>query len=175
MGPFRVHSRTSRSTFKIEVGTYKDGTKRFEIRHLNDLKIAHPKSMASPVERPKLGRPAAAPSSNPSSPAMSAPDGRQRATEGPELPLPAVSPSTNRLSSSSNPPPSQLTAENKQAAGNEPKPAKIQTRPQRSTRNPNPQYVDAIHWSSVKPWSASQAEIQELNNKIQSSNSAYFY
>ena len=32
-GPFRVAERTSRSVWKIEVGTYKDGRKRYEFRH----------------------------------------------------------------------------------------------------------------------------------------------
>ena len=56
-GPFRVAERLSRSTFKLEVGTYKDGTKRYEIRHANDLKLAHPKSLMAPTTRPNLGRP----------------------------------------------------------------------------------------------------------------------
>ena len=39
------------------MGTFKDGSKRFEIRHANDLKLAHPESLAAPVSRPALGRP----------------------------------------------------------------------------------------------------------------------
>ena len=42
-GPFPVAERTSRSVMKIEVGSYKDGRKRYEYRHINDLKFAHPK------------------------------------------------------------------------------------------------------------------------------------
>ena len=40
------------------MGRYKDGRKRYEFRHVNDLKFAHQKSLAAPTERPKLGRPA---------------------------------------------------------------------------------------------------------------------
>ena len=39
-------------------------------------------------------------------------------------------------------------------------------RPVRSTRNPAPQYVDAVQWSSVRPWSASPQEIAALNSAI---------
>ena len=39
------------------------------------------------------------------------------------------------------------------------------SRPTRSTRNPNPCYVDSIAFD-VTPWSASQAQIQELNLSI---------
>ena len=46
-----------RSTVRIEVGHYKSGEKRYEIRHFNDLKIAHPDSLAAPAVRPALGRP----------------------------------------------------------------------------------------------------------------------
>ena len=56
-GPFPIVERPSRSTVKIDVGTYKSGEKRYEIRHLNDIKIAHPKSLAAPAQRPTLGRP----------------------------------------------------------------------------------------------------------------------
>ena len=56
-GPFRIEERVSRSIFKLEVGSYKDGRKRFELRHLNDLKPAHPKSIAAPASQPRLGRP----------------------------------------------------------------------------------------------------------------------
>ena len=58
-GPFKIDSQVSRSVLKLEVGQYKDGRKRFEFRHINDLKFAHPKSMAAPAQRPKLGRPSA--------------------------------------------------------------------------------------------------------------------
>ena len=56
-GSFRIEERVSRSVVKIEVGHYKDGRKRYELRHLNDVKLAHPKSMAAPAARPALGRP----------------------------------------------------------------------------------------------------------------------
>ena len=62
-GPFRIDGRVSKSVLRLEVGCYKDGTKCYELRHLNDLKMSHPKSLAAPAERPRLGRP---PNSKPS-------------------------------------------------------------------------------------------------------------
>ena len=59
-GPFKIANRESKSVVKIEVGVYADGTKRYELRHLNDLKLAHPDSLAAPAQRPKLGRPSTA-------------------------------------------------------------------------------------------------------------------
>ena len=56
-GPFKIAERLSRSTFKIEVGLYKSGEKRYEVRHANDLKFAHPDSPAAPIHRSPLGRP----------------------------------------------------------------------------------------------------------------------
>ena len=170
MGPFRVHSRPSRSTFKIEVGTYKDGTKRFEIRHANDLKFAHPKSLASPVERPKLGRPAAT---------TSLTDGQVQ-TEAKRPVRPDPTPPRSKQTGSVNGNLQQnnhatSTEESRQQAsfpaqGGKFKPV-ISTppdaeplRPVRATRNPNPQYVDAI---SVAPtWTASKRELEEINNSI---------
>ena len=66
-GPFRIAERLSRSTIKIEVGLFKNGEKRYEVRHLNDVRLAHPDSLAAPVHRPKLGRPTkrSAPSDGP--------------------------------------------------------------------------------------------------------------
>ena len=170
MGPFKVHSRTSRSTFKIEVGTYADGTKRYEIRHVNDLKIAHPESMASPVERPKLGRPST--SSN-----------GQTSTE---VTPPQPTPSNHFPSSQLPNPPPQLKNKQAVATGHQdgsatrvannhatsnldnrgPPPVKAFTgRPIRTTRNPAPCYVDSIAFD-VTPWSASEAEINDINRAI---------
>ena len=68
-GPFKIASRPSRSTVQIKVGNYKNGEKRYEVRHFNDLKLAHPDSLAAPAVRPALGRPAktSAPLKSPSS------------------------------------------------------------------------------------------------------------
>ena len=144
------------------VGSYKNGERRFEIRHLNDVKIAHPDSLAAPVERPKLGRPA-----KPTSPmdVQSPTDGPLQATPSNEF--------DNFPSKAAG---SESDSQSKQAAGrvgtrdignhetstpwergpaltaNEeftgsvtgPPPQPAFSRPIRSTRNPAPYYVDGF-------------------------------
>ena len=57
VGPFKILQRLSRSTVRIQVGTYADGSIRSEDRHWSDLKPIKLKSDAPVEERPKLGRP----------------------------------------------------------------------------------------------------------------------
>ena len=197
-GPFEILERPSRSTVKIRVGQYQDGRDRVEIRHFNDLKLAHPDSMASPVSRPKLGRPATS-SSDPSI-----------ATEATPVPKPPnrllkttskqTSGSTGRVSTGGAADASQqhdshaTSSSGRQHPTPPPEGGKIQTakaphpdyikkgpliteqmfdkwtpellnlpqRPVRSTRNPQPYYVDSFH----RPWSASKSDIRELNEWI---------
>ena len=171
-GPFRIAERVSRSVLKLEVGTYKGGQKRYEFRHLNDIKLAHPKSLAAPAERPKLGRPSATPtstSSDGSGPTgIATPEGAtnpsNQLTDLPVDTLPEVQS-----------PPSVPDSESKQTfSGREP--AKIQTSklPRRSTRNPNPIYVDSIMtgppptppFTTPRAWTASGEELAWLNQSI---------
>ena len=57
-------SRPSRSTIEIKVGLNKDGSKRVELRHISDIKVAYLRQDAVIATRPKRGRP---PKANPSS------------------------------------------------------------------------------------------------------------
>ena len=57
IGPFPVISKPTRSTIQIKVGTNKNGSERFEIRHVSDIKIAHLRDDAVVATRPKRGRP----------------------------------------------------------------------------------------------------------------------
>ena len=156
-GPFRIESRPSRSTVRIEVGLYKNGDKRYEIRHLNDLKLAHPDSLASPALRPALGRPSKQTEAQPS---------RNRVVAPSESDVPFPDPtSTGRVpdasgnkqvgigpeTSHATPPPevgspSSTANEEFQGVITGPPPAQAFSggRPVRSTRNPNPQYVDSF-------------------------------
>ena len=137
-GPFRIHERLSRSTFKIEVGRYHSGELRFEIRHANDLKLAHPKSMAAEAQRPKLGRPSSATVASPSSTELPQPEAR-----------PELIPSSNN-SPPSDPPvePVQLPSSSRPSNNNKQTPSNDSNvggnRPVRSTRNKNPIYVDSL-------------------------------
>ena len=56
-GPFFIEERLSNSTFKIRVGYNVKGDPLYEVRHLNDLKLAHPGSNTAEASRPKRGRP----------------------------------------------------------------------------------------------------------------------
>ena len=153
--PFRIDKRVSKSVVQLEVGVYKDGTKRFELRHLNDLRLAHPDSMAAPARRPKLGRPSLPGGSTSTEPKTSAPK--------------AVDDFDGLSSLPSDTQPVNLNKQIQTSAGN---------RPVRSTRNPNPCYVDSIQtgppptppfpqWSH-RPWSASPEEIFKLNASLPS-------
>ena len=181
-GPFPIESRVSKSVIKIIVGQYRNGENRYEYRHINDVKSAHPDSMAAPASRPALGRPSSSTDAKITGPPNSG-----------EMP-------SNRLTIS-NPQPSDqniATRQNKQAVAthedeshatsitendNPPcqrdEPAKIQTasgRPHRSTRNPNPIYVDMLERATGPPsvapfhkpgaWAASGEELAELNRFI---------
>ena len=144
-GPFKVDSRPSRSTVKIEVGTLKSGEKRFEIRHLNDLKVAHEDSLAAPIERPKLGRRPKADQQNKPIHLVDS-DPKPTVDSGPK---PTVQPAPEKESWSSN----------QTETTGPPKVPPFSGRPVRTTRNPTPLYVDAI-------WSASKSELAELNRRI---------
>ena len=119
--------RPSRSTVQIDVGSYKSGERRHEIRHFNDLKLAHPNSLAAPAVRPKLGRP----------PKTATPDKSSSPGEPAQQSLPATGETDTAANSVfeghiTGPP-------NKPAFG----------RPVRSTRNPNPAYIDALWLAGI--------------------------
>ena len=181
-----MEERTSRSVWKIEVGSYKDGRKRYEYRHVNDLKMAHPKSLAAPVERPKLGRPAMTSSSdvhdqtdadavnwkeNPSNhfPSKRVPEppvGNKQAA-GP-LNSGTSRSSGHATSTTEDPSPAFDPASGLTINGPPPKPAFSSTRPVRTTRNPNPIYVDSISCM----WSASKSDLAAINSSISRSPGA---
>ena len=157
-GPFRLVERLSRSTVKIEVGIYKNGEKRYEVRHLNDLRLAHPESLAAPISRPKLGRPSSSSkTSNATEAKTPVPDSSNQLTDNRSKQTStggagAVGNNKNDNHETSNP--------------NCRQPASAaDARPVRSTRNPSPSYVDAVQWSP-RPWSASPGEIAALNAAI---------
>ena len=204
-GPFRIEERVSRSVIKIEVGSYKDGRKRYELRHLNDIKLAHPESLAAPATRPALGRP-----SRPSVPVETSNATEVKPvvkTSSPEPPPDrkqtqpvaagkSLSPSDSAIVNQqthatsyqgqrrSTSPPDGGKFQTTKAPHPEyikkgpiitdtmfskwtPELLNLPSRPVRSTRNPNPVYVDSIACDfSPAAWSATDAEIEALNNSI---------
>ena len=181
-GPFRIVGRPSRSTVKIEVGKFKSGEARYETRHINDIKAAHPLSLAAPAQRPTLGRP----------PQTSAQPEHPQATDAQVQPSPLLSDRLGAKNASSTESEPANKIKNKQpvaqtttAVANKnqvshatsipsgpelsskpltgPPTTKPFTRLPRSTRNPNPMYVDSI-------WSASPADLDFINRSINTRN-----
>ena len=168
-GPFRIESRPSKSTVKLEVGNYKSGEKRYEIRHFNDLKIAHLDSLAAPAQRPKLGRPTKAATLKAAVEQTSAPIPNPTVTGPP--PRPAFgnkqAHSAERENSNlRNQHPEYLKkgpliTEDMYNRADWPEILNIpqSSRPVRTTRNPTPKYVDAM-------WTASSGELAAINASI---------
>ena len=155
-GPFKIASRPSRSTVQIEVGTYKNGEKRYEIRHFNDLKLAHPDSLAAPAVRPSLGRPKTS-TSNESPSSTDTAAKKPPSNRFPDPPTPTSSSGKQTFGSSQLDSHATSTAEQRSPAltANEefqgtitgPPPQPAFTRPARATRNPNPYYVDGLSFA----------------------------
>ena len=145
-GPFPIVERPSRTTVKIKVGLDVQGNARYEIRNWRDLKVAHLRPDTKDFLRPKRGRPSkklATAQSGSDSPTET----NQEVQDGAEI---------NKL---------KLPSPSVKSGG------KIETgidvlRPQRSTRNPNPLYIDSLMWS------ASEEELNSLNQAISARNRA---
>ena len=56
-GPYRIHSRPSRSTIEVILGRKKNGDLRLSTYHWSSAKVAYLRDGAADAERPKLGRP----------------------------------------------------------------------------------------------------------------------
>ena len=124
-GPFAIESRPSRSQVKVRVGSYANGEPRFLTLHWSSCKIAHLREGSGEASRNPLGRPK---SVNVDADSPVGPDPQIELTAKPE---------------------SNSNAEVNKAAGaaaSTSEAAKIQTRsrPLRTTRNPNPNYISYI-------------------------------
>ena len=121
-GPFPVISRPTRSTVKIRVGYYKDGSERYELRHWRDLKLSPSFADVKDKEahRPQLGR---KPKNTPESSAPSRSEPATTDDAGKNKQTGRVLPATPAV---------------------EKQPPISNSRPIRSTRNQAPIYVDSI-------------------------------
>ena len=168
-GPFPLVEQLSRSTVKIEVGIFKNGEKRYEVRHLNDLKYAHPESLAAPAMRPALGRKptslsdgqtlngGSGPETTPSDNFLSIQESKQPVKAGNSIVANSAENNHETSNRNSQAPASLLKSELPMVTGAPPSPAF--TRQSRSTRNPSPKYVDAI-------WVASEQDLDDINRAI---------
>ena len=138
-----ITSRPSRSQVEVRLGSYVDGSERKQVYNWNTCKIAHLRPDMTAAARPKLGRP-----SRQTTDQVDGPNSTEQSTDKPSA-----------------------GCKQKEEEVNTKKPAKIQKgplitramfdqwtpellglpetekpdRPVRSTRNPNPIYVDAIN------------------------------
>ena len=177
-GPFLIIDRPTNSTINIKVGTYADGRDRVKEHHWKNCRPALVVPNTPIASRPKLGRPSK----------TSTPVAVSNTTETPTNRFPDPPPSFSTVDKSKQPLTSSAAA-NKDAIhrvsdhatsipeSRVPASADVggSSRPTRSTRNPNPVYIDEIsltgppHFKpfiSRKPWSASAAEVDELNRTI---------
>ena len=143
-GPYEITSRPSRSQVQLRIGSYANGTPRLQTYSWQSCKIAHLRPDQPEASRPALGR-------KPKSSSKGAPSSTTTTSK------------TSRSSSSE----ASSSSHQDTLSGNRPHPGYLQkgplitnkmfddadwpsilniksSRPARSTRNPNPQYVDAI-------------------------------
>ena len=135
-GPYEIVSRPSRSQVEVRIGSYITGEPRLSTYHWSSCKVAHMRESASEGSRPKLGRPSASFSTSKPITSSAEPD-----------PNPPPSSSTSQCLLTDAPGQNKPVVVNTGAASQQTSgAAKIQTsnRPVRSSRNPNPKYVDAI-------------------------------
>ena len=173
-GPFEILSRPSRTQVVIKVGLTKSGEVRTELRHWKDLKVAHMRPEAKEAQRPKRGRPAKQPTSTRSEADCTTGVDPQIIQDGAEINKPSASNSrAGNSNARSTLIPSARPSHNipsmKNSAGNS-------NRPARSTRNPDPKYVDALTLQVTGPpaskpfanrtWSASAYELEQINKSI---------
>ena len=132
-GPYKVVSRPSRSQVQVRIGSYASGEPRLQTYSWNSCKIANLRPDTAEGSRPNLGRRRERPST-PTSESKMAPDANNDGNDDFQTGL-------SSSSGSGAVTPSNVCLQNTRS-----EPAKIQMsrQPARSTRNPNPQYVECI-------------------------------
>ena len=136
-GPFEIVSRPSDSTIQIKTGNFVSGKPKLELHTWARAKPAFMRPDAVVAERPKRGRPQKIPAT------VSVPDPPSTEETRPNDAVIQLSENVNNNTPDSN-------------VGGKRQP--------RTTRNPAPNYVNAVHKPSS--WSASQLELANLNNQI---------
>ena len=158
-GPFKVNSRPGRSSLTIRVGRNMDDSDRLELRSWADCKPANRRQGTEEAQRPKRGRP-------PKNPEVEA--GLDTTVDS-SLSPPVSSDSDASLGGNADDNKSPNLS-NSNEGGNS-------SRSTRSTRNPAPNYVDAlvasIDFSRPPPsypppttWTASRQELEVINRSI---------
>ena len=137
---------------EVRVGSYVDGTPRLQTFNWSSCKIAHMREDAKEVPRPKLGRPKKKPSPTETTSGSS----ENSSSSPPSVSTPSADMSLPETTSKTPHPDyikkGPLITEEMFDNANWPKILQIPSRgrPIRSTRNPNPSYVDAVsYWPAL--------------------------
>ena len=151
-GPFEIVERPSHSTIKIRTGTYVSGKPMLELQSWTRCKPAFMRQDAPLASRARRGRPKTKDIEPPSDPRPTSPPAKSLLTQPVEL---VDVKQTN------------LPAKSERENSND------DSRPIRSTRNQNPNYVDSIGPPPIQPfphkpqaWSATYEDLSRLNNEI---------
>ena len=144
-GPYRIHSRPSRSTIEVELGKRKDGSLRLLTYHWSSAKVAHMREGARIAERPKLGRPPKSVIKPGSSSIKNSGANLRKSVLGEDTGTTSECQQTTTAGQPISDPDNNqpITGPNGASSSST---AKIQTsrRSTRTSRNPEPRYVDVI-------------------------------
>ena len=184
VGPYRIVDRPSHSTIKVKVGVFKNGNENIQLHHWSNAKPAFLRENFNEAQMPVRGRPPKVSSPLGSAPSSVEPDttvasDRQTNTDvdvsepasiqhGGEINKRVTSP---RFTSS------RVTSQNVNNQNSN----SGRKRPARTTRNPNPSYVDALSIDRItgpppspaflkrnNMWSASAKDLYNINKAINS-------
>ena len=150
-GPYLITSRPSRSQIEVRLGSYVDGSERKQIYNWNTCKIAHLRPDSVEASRPKLGRPSGPHHGPTPTNAQSVPNSNM--ADNDSLSNTKVNKPTNIKPAKIQKPLAPLITDRMFAqwspeifkAAGSPDFVGTSSRPVRTTRNPDPKYVDAIN------------------------------
>ena len=143
-GPYKIVNRPSRTQITVRVGSFADGQPRLLTYNWSSCKPARLREGAKESSRPNVGRRPNPPNT------QNRLNVNNNASTGIDV---ATDQSSHETS---------IPAFDGSASTGPPAGSPFPHRPQRSTRNPNPKYVDA---ASVT-WSASQSDLESINRSI---------
>ena len=152
-GPYRIHSRPSRTQVEMEIGKYRDGKPRLLTVHWSQCKVAHLREGAPDGARPALGRPRNSPTSGQSEGQTTTEQKASSTTLPSDKPVDLVSEPASQMEQDAEKQTNGVRKQTNLDGGN------IQTRPVRKSRNPNPKYIESIYQASKEDIAALNAHL----------------
>ena len=137
-GPFKVISRPSRSQVQVRVGSFVDGRPRLSTFHWSSCKLAKVRDDFTEASRPNIGRKPNVVTTNGPEPTNAASNQNQTPEVNKQNGAGSVVSERAKIQTSSR------SKTNASPFGCPEPSAPPRVRPVRSSRNPNPAYVDAI-------------------------------